>query len=125
MIKYLKKILPLNFKLLLKAILNIETEFNNLDLKRLPKNYKIFKGKVYYIIFIHNKGHGFFSNFYHVLFHISIADFYNWIPVVDMQNYTKKKNEKKNFYSRITHGIIILIKKKNYPKLILKKIKLF
>jgi len=97
MIKYLKKILPLNFKLLLKAILNIETEFNNLDLKRLPKNYKIFKGKVYYIIFIHNKGHGFFSNFYHVLFHISIADFYNWIPVVDMQNYPTLYNEKKKF----------------------------
>ena len=77
----------------------IKTKVNNLDLERLSKNYKNLKGPVYYIIFIKNRGHGFFSNFYHVLFHISIADFYNWVPVIDMKNYQTIYNEKKNIHS--------------------------
>ncbi len=98
MLKFLFKLFPLKIRLAVKGLLNIETEFKNLDLKRLPKNYKKYIGPIYYIIFIKDKGHGFFSNFYHVLFHISIADFYNWIPVVDMKNYPTLYNErKKNF----------------------------
>ena len=95
MLKFLFKLLPLKIRFAIKAIFNIETKFNNLDLKRIPYNYKLLKGPVYYVIFIRDKGHGFFSNFYHVLFHISIADFYNWIPVVDMENYRNLYNEKK------------------------------
>lgn len=99
MLKFLFKLLPLKLRFAIKAILNIETKFDNLDLKRLPKNYKTKKGTVYYIIFIKDRGHGFFSNFYHVLFHISIADFYNWIPVVDMKNYQNLYNEKRKVLS--------------------------
>ena len=99
MLKFLLKLLPLKLRLIIKAIFNIETKFNNLDLNRLPKNYKSLKGPTYYIIFIKGKGHGFFSNFYHVLFHISIADFYNWVPVVDMENYKTLYNEKKKIFS--------------------------
>tara|TARA_Y100000389_G_scaffold167531_1_gene172770 strand:- start:18253 stop:19221 length:969 start_codon:yes stop_codon:yes gene_type:complete len=99
MLKFLLKLMPLKLKLFIKAIFNIETKFNNLDLERLPISYKSLKGPVYYIIFIKNKGHGFFSNFYHVLFHISIADFYNWIPIVDMENNQTLYNEKKKIFS--------------------------
>ena len=99
MLKFLFKLLPLKIRFAIKAIFNIETKFNNLDLKRIPYNYKLLKGPVYYVIFIRDKGHGFFSNFYHVLFHISIADFYNWIPVVDMENYRNLYNEKKKIHS--------------------------
>jgi len=98
MLNFLFKLLPVKIRLVAKAIFNIETKFNNLDLKRLPQNYKSLKGPVYYIIFINNKGHGFFSNFYHVLFHISIADFYNWVPVVDMENHQTLYNEKKKIF---------------------------
>ena len=99
MLKFLLRLIPVKLKLVIKAIFNVETKFNNLDLKRLPKNYKSLKGPVYYIIFIKDKGHGFFSNFYHVLFHISIANFYNWIPVVDMENYPTLYNEKNKIFS--------------------------
>jgi hypothetical protein len=99
LLKFLFKLLPLKLRLIIKAIFNIETKFNNLDLNRQPKNYKSLKGPTYYIIFIKDKGHGFFSNFYHVLFHISIADFYNWVPVVDMENYKTLYNEKKKIFS--------------------------
>ena len=99
MLKFFFRLLPLKIRYAIKAIFKIETKFNNLDLKRLPKNYKSLKGPVYYIIFIENKGHGFFSNFFHILFHTSIADFYNWIPVVDMQNYKTLYNEKKKIRS--------------------------
>lgn len=91
--------MPLNLRFAAKALLNIETKFDNLDLKRIPKNYKIRSGPVYYIIFIKNKGHGFFSNFYHVLFHISIANFYNWVPVIDMQNFPTLYNEREKIFS--------------------------
>ena len=79
-----------------------QSKIYNLDLERLPKDFKTLKGPIYYIIFVKNRGHGFFSNFYHVLFHISIADFYNWVPVVDMKNYQTLYNEKKKIFS--THN---------------------
>ena len=80
----------------------IQSKIHNLDIKKLPKNFKTLKGPIYYIISVKNRGHGFFSNFYHVLFHISIANFYNWVPVVDMKNHQTLYNEKKKIFS--THN---------------------
>lgn len=80
-----------------KSILKKKNQhrLKNFDLDRLPNSFIKLKGPVYYIIYVKDKGHGFFSNFFHVLFHMSIAEFYNWIPVVDMENHQTLYNEKK------------------------------
>ena len=70
-----------------------QERLKNFDLDRMPNDYYLRNGTVYYIIYVKDKGHGFFSNFFHVLFHISIAEFYNWIPIVDMENYRTLYNE--------------------------------
>ena len=37
-----------------------QSKINNLDLERLPKDFKTLKNPIYYIIFVKNRGHGFF-----------------------------------------------------------------
>lgn len=99
-------------------------EVNNLDIERFSKNFNSSKGPTYYIIFVKNLGHGFFSNFYHVLFHISVADFYNWIPVIDMQNYKTLYNEKKKIFSTDNSWEYYFIQKKCLSDINFKKDKI-
>ena len=96
---------------------------SNLDLDRLPKNYQSLIGPIYYIIHVNNGGHGFFSNFFHVLFHISIADFYNWVPVVDMKNYKTLYNEKKKIFSTNNSWEYYFRQQKSLSQINFKKIK--
>ena len=50
------------------------------------------KNKIFYVI-QRKEGGGFFSNLLYVLNHLSIADKFNFIPVVDMENFEGFYNE--------------------------------
>ena len=52
---------------------------------QLRSNERTNDSEIYYIIRRESQGHGFFSNFMHVLMNVAIADFYGWIPVVDQE----------------------------------------
>ena len=54
--------------------------------------------KVFYVI-QRSPGFGLFSNVFFVLNHIRIAKQFNFIPIVDMQNYTTLYNEKKKIFN--------------------------
>ena len=66
----------------------------------LGKNYKYLiqkndrnKKKVFYVI-RRSPGAGMFSNITYIINHLKICDQYNFIPVIDMQNFTTIYNEK-------------------------------
>ena len=66
----------------------------------LGKNYKYIvkenyknKNKVFYVI-RRSPGAGMFSNVNYVINHLKVCDQYNFIPVVDMENFTTIYNER-------------------------------
>ena len=68
--------------------------------KILGKNYKYIvkenyrnKNKVFYVI-RRSPGAGMFSNVNYVINHLKICDQYNFIPIVDMENFTTIYNER-------------------------------
>ena len=68
--------------------------------KILGKNYKYIvkenyknKNKVFYVI-RRSPGAGMFSNVNYVINHLKVCDQYNFIPVVDMENFTTIYNER-------------------------------
>ena len=52
--------------------------------------------KIYYVI-KRDRWHGFFSNFNFVLMHLHLADYFGWIPIVDMETRKTFYNEDKLF----------------------------
>ena len=56
---------------------------------------KLHKNKIFYII-RRSPGAGLFSNVIYVLNQIKIAELNNFIPIIDMQNFTTIYNEKIN-----------------------------
>ena len=62
----------------------------NIDARFLEqhKSFKFVAQPTYYVIRREGVGHGFFSNFLHVLMNVVIAEKYGWIPVVDQQTKT-------------------------------------
>ena len=74
-------------------------------LKDLP-SYKIFsfgnknKNLIFYVIKIDGPGGGLFANMLYVLQHLKIAKRFNFIPVVDMENYYGLYNEKNKVFGQ-------------------------
>lgn len=64
--------------------------------------------EIYYIIRREGQGHGFFSNFMHVLMNVAIADFYGWIPVVDQETrftlYHTDRSKENNVWYKYFEG---------------------
>ncbi len=78
---------------------NILLDDNTFDVTKLPIGYfKSFgnknSDKIFYVIWLNNKGFGFFSNLSAVLCHLKIANDLGMIPVIDFQNFKTFYNEK-------------------------------
>ncbi len=75
--------------------------------KLIPKE-RSNDSEIYYIIRREGQGHGFFSNFMHVLMNVAIADFYGWVPVVDQETrltlYHADRSKKNNVWYKYFEG---------------------
>ena len=53
-------------------------------------------------------GAGMFSNVNYVINHLKVCDQYNFIPIIDMENFTTIYNEERKLITHIMHGNITL-----------------
>jgi hypothetical protein len=79
-------------KIFLKEENLIEKNFNILSFGNKNKN-------IYFYIIRRSPGSGLFSNITIILNHLKICKYFNFIPVIDMQNFTTIYNEKKRIFN--------------------------
>ena len=96
MLNSIKKFIKKKFTLQTPNTLfkGIENGKSNFDKSLIMKYGELNKDKTFYVI-KRTPGTGLFSNVVFVLNHLLIANKYNFIPVVDMQNFKTIYNEKK------------------------------
>ena len=89
-----------------------DKKFDKKILNELRLNQKSFgklnEDKIFYVI-KRTPGTGMFSNITFILNHLKICEKYNFIPIIDMENFITIYNEKKKLETTIMLGIIILI----------------
>ena len=74
--------------------------YSNKDLKYFIKSFgNQNQNKIFYVI-QRSPGGGLFSNLNYVIYHLSICDKFNFIPIIDMKNFTTKYNSKKKFNNK-------------------------
>jgi hypothetical protein len=91
---FLKYIFKKNRRSFLRKKTKISRSIENKSSYKIMSFGNRNKNKTFYVI-KRFKGGGFFSNFLFVLNHLVIADKLNFIPVVDMENFTNLYSEKK------------------------------
>ena len=83
---------PLPLNIIKKKIIKYKSFYTNNDFE--IKNFgELNKNKIFYVI-KRTPGTGLFSNVTFVLNHLAIANKFNYIPIVDMENYITIYNEK-------------------------------
>ena len=99
MLKSIKSFIKKNLTLQSPDTLFIgkENGFSNLNFSKISNYGNLNKDKTFYII-KRTPGTGLFSNVVFVLNHLEIAKKYNFVPIVDMENFKTIYNERQKIY---------------------------
>ena len=102
MINYLKNLIKqkiYSYRTGLEISNNYKKILDEKDLKYYIKSFGTKNSnKIFYVI-QRSPGGGLFSNLNYVIHHLSICDELNFIPIIDMKNFTTKYNSKNKFNS--------------------------